>query len=429
MLATGLIVIWTRVSSHNLAAEAQVTASTQASADQGVRSAVDGVVGGYPGDHTKEWSSDSEGVGAWLELRWDRPQVINHIVLHDRPNDRDGILAAELTFDGGQAWWVGELPNDGASLKVTFGRRVASAVRVRVTKVRPTTANVGLAEVEVWGKPASGSTPSAPSTSAACAAGSILNVIAHPDDDLLFLSPTLFRGIETGKCVRTVVVTAGDNGQPATYWQRRELGLQAAYSQMAGVENEWTTADAGIPGRPAILTMLTARPEVSLVFLRLPDGNLAGQGYPQTGGRSLLGLWQDSLSRVSTVDSSSSYNRTELIDVLRELIVKANPKELRTLDIRDQQGDHSDHQQVGLFVTAGVTESRLAVVPRYYVGYGMSKRSANVSGKALAAKKRIFFTYARNDANTCASDRACRNRPEAAWFEREYTVPPDKPGR
>src|SRR6188472_3148233 len=45
-----------------------------------------------------------------------------------------------------------------------------------------------------------------------CPTGATMNVVAHPDDDLLFQSPDLLHDVQSGKCVRTVYVTAGERG-------------------------------------------------------------------------------------------------------------------------------------------------------------------------------------------------------------------------
>ena len=80
--------------------------------------------------------------------------------------------------------------------------------------------------------------------------GTSLNIVAHADDDLLFLSPDLLHAIEASRNVRTVFLTAGDSGAGADYWGRREAGVRAAYAQMSGVANVWTQTDAGIAGHP-----------------------------------------------------------------------------------------------------------------------------------------------------------------------------------
>jgi hypothetical protein len=78
------------------------------------------------------------------------------------------------------------------------------------------------------------------STSARAAEGcsaTSLYVAAHQDDTLLFQSPNLIGDVQSNHCVRTIFVTAGDDGKEQPYWLGREEGAQAAYAQMAGVAN------------------------------------------------------------------------------------------------------------------------------------------------------------------------------------------------
>src|SRR6476469_8273274 len=98
----------------------------------------------------------------------------------------------------------------------------------------------------------------------ACPAGATLNVVAHEDDDILFQSPDLLHTVQSGRCVRTVYFTAGDNGESRTYWSGREIGVQAAYASMAGVANSWTISDAGVAGHPITLMTLNGSPGISL---------------------------------------------------------------------------------------------------------------------------------------------------------------------
>ncbi|MEK6345738.1 MAG: hypothetical protein V4737_18155, partial [Curtobacterium sp.] len=70
-------------------------------------------------------------------------------------------------------------------------------------------------------------------STADCRAGRVLDVVAHPDDDLLFQGSDLRASIESGACVRTVVVTAADSGYPAWYWRERQTGLVGADAALA----------------------------------------------------------------------------------------------------------------------------------------------------------------------------------------------------
>ena len=109
----------------------------------------------------------------------------------------------------------------------------------------------------------------------------VLNFVAHPDDDLLFLSPDLIHAIQAGRNVRTVYLTSGDSGLHASYWQNRESGVRAAYAEMAAVANSWTQSDAGVAGHPIPVFTLANEQNVSLAFMRLPDGDVKGSGLRQ----------------------------------------------------------------------------------------------------------------------------------------------------
>lgn len=75
--------------SANVALLAIVSASSS-SPDQGAEKARDGVIDGYTddgGDYTKEWASNGQGAGAWIQYDWvDSPVTISNVRLNDRPN-------------------------------------------------------------------------------------------------------------------------------------------------------------------------------------------------------------------------------------------------------------------------------------------------------------------------------------------------------
>src|SRR5690349_15438 len=80
----------------------------------------------------------------------------------------------------------------------------------------------------------------------ATAAGTELNIVAHEDDDLLFMSPDLPASIRRGNTVETVYLTAGDADAGEAYWRGREDGIRAAYARMAGVEDRWNQSTVRI---------------------------------------------------------------------------------------------------------------------------------------------------------------------------------------
>jgi LmbE family N-acetylglucosaminyl deacetylase len=148
------VVISPGLPSSDLALAATVVASSEnVTTGQTAAKAIDGVVDGYPGDFTKEWAGVDQGVGAWIELTWSTPQTVNDIVLYDRPNLNDQVLAGTLSFSDGGTMVVGALDNSGGPNEIQFASRQITSVRFTVTQVSATTSNIGLAEFQVYALP------------------------------------------------------------------------------------------------------------------------------------------------------------------------------------------------------------------------------------------------------------------------------------
>jgi LmbE family N-acetylglucosaminyl deacetylase len=252
----------------------------------------------------------------------------------------------------------------------------------------------------------------------------VLNVVAHPDDDLLFLSPDLLHDIEAGRCVRTVVTTAGDGGEGSAYWMGLEQGLRAAYAAMATVPDVWAFEDAGVPGRPIPRFRLLST-QVSLVFLRLPDGNLSGEGYATYGHQSLLDLWTEGTS-VQPLDGSPPYLRSQLQAMINWLVTDLRPATIRTTDwvtYFDRPADHSDHWTTAQLVVEAHRADPAGHQLIGYETYTIDELPANVAGADLEKKVSAFQEFARYDPATCsAAPGTCPVSPHADWLQRQYVV-------
>ena len=70
------------------------------------------------------------------------------MLVYDRPNSEDQVLAATIAFDDGSTIAVGELANDGKTpAKVTFPPRKVKSLTLKVDKVSNTTQNAGISEI------------------------------------------------------------------------------------------------------------------------------------------------------------------------------------------------------------------------------------------------------------------------------------------
>lgn len=251
-----------------------------------------------------------------------------------------------------------------------------------------------------------------------------LKIVAHYDDDLLFMSPDLAESIQEGRPVRTVFLTAGDAGKDVLYWRGREEGILEAYAAMAGVPNSWHKGEIIVSDRQVELQTLAGSSHVSLVLLRLPDGNGHGHGFPATGSESLAKLWSGKIPSMHPVDGSRSYSRSELVEVLVDLMEDFLPKTVDTQDWTPHfKRDHSDHVHAGLFAHAAEQRYSASHESRVYRGYNSVDEPVNLLASQQAAKERFLVGYARHDAQLCAP-RAGSCRPYSHFLGRQYPFIP-----
>ncbi|MGV8978611.1 MAG: PIG-L family deacetylase [Cellulomonas sp.] len=262
-----------------------------------------------------------------------------------------------------------------------------------------------------------------------CTVGA-MQIVAHQDDDLLFQSPDLAEDVLAGRCVRTVFLTAGDAAQGETYWRGREAGSLAAYAQMAGVADRWSSSDAGLPGHAVRLMTLTDAPQVSVVFMRLPDGNRTGTGMLVHHYQSLRRLWDGDITTIDAVDGSATYSSASLTSSLTDLMTRFHPTTVRTQDwtIEFRHGDNADHTATALFARQADAGYRSPHTLLAYGGYPMWTRLPNVAGPDLKAKKNAFLAYAAHDSKMCLEPWCGGDIVSTLRLARQYVVATEDTG-
>lgn len=229
-----------------------------------------------------------------------------------------------------------------------------------------------------------------------------VQVVAHPDDDLLFMSPDLFGPVADGGPSVTIFLTAGesvaglaDGHDPHAYAREREAGVRAAYAWLAGVPDSWRSRTIVAGGVPVRLDELDRRPGIGLVFAGLPDG-----GDPRAyGGRhALTRAWSDGACvRRFGAWTPGCLTRAQVVGMLKALYARFRPTVLRTLDPHPagQPADHPDHVASARFAAAAATG--LPVRTLAYQGYTVTPRPANVTGALRVLKRKVFEIYRRHD--------------------------------
>ena len=261
-----------------------------------------------------------------------------------------------------------------------------------------------------------------PARAATCAR-TVLSVVAHQDDDLLFMNPDLENELRNGSCAVTVFVTAGDIGAGTSYWVERELGPQSAYNTMLGLaENtSWSANQRTFAGHSVHTVTSGGAGNVTLIYLRLPDGGLQGNGFPSTGNESLAKLADGRISTIDAIDGSATYTRSGLVEMLAAIVAATAPTAVHTQDARAGQADHIDH-----IVTAQFSQEALigfTGTVEAYRGYTIANEPANVTGAELTRKTAALVAYSNHDPYLCGSPSDCPSGVEAEWNERQYNAP------
>jgi LmbE family N-acetylglucosaminyl deacetylase len=266
-----------------------------------------------------------------------------------------------------------------------------------------------------------------------CQGPTIMNIVAHQDDDLLFMSPDLISEINAGHCVRTIYVTAGDAGNSSFYWLGREQGSEAAYTQMTGTKDLWVQRIVKLSDHQyATVAKPRGNPRATLIFLRLPDGNIKGQGFSAKHNESLARLEAGRVSALHSVDGQSTYTPDELTEAFVTFMYLFKPTEIRTQAnfVSGQYPDHSDHMAVGRFVKKAYVqyenrqfENRVTIPLKFYIGYPVHDRPVNLSGGDLEAKQLAFFAYSLYDESVCQNTVICKHTAYDAYLHRQYQNP------
>jgi catechol 2,3-dioxygenase-like lactoylglutathione lyase family enzyme len=218
---------------------------------------------------------------------------------------------------------------------------------------------------------------------------------AHEDDWQLFMNPQAFDDVADARTKAVFIhSTAGDaglgvgtGGRRFPYYLARENGAEAAIRFMA---------DAGrLPADRAAAPMWINTHRIYRVaygntvayFLRVPDGNPGGTGYPETGAQSLQRLATGQISMLAAVDGSTVYDGwSDLVSTVRAILdyergdAASVALNLPEPDPQINPNDHSDHLMTAKAALDAAKD--LACARRvYYVDYAKSHLPENLSEK------------------------------------------------
>ncbi|MFF9981930.1 PIG-L family deacetylase [Streptomyces erythrochromogenes] len=277
--------------------------------------------------------------------------------------------------------------------------------------------------------------------------GSVVQVVAHPDDDLFFMNPDLSRSLRSGTQVTTAYLTSGESDgrneahgdavrdpeQPADrahYAEARQNGIRSAYAQMATGDRTSAWRRTVVPtagGGRAEVDVLIAEPQVNLVWLMLREARTTGEDTPE----SLRGLWngripalESQLTSGTPVKQGFSYTKDQLIQAIAGILEQYRPTTIRMQDPTPgrygENGrftDHQDHMYGARFVQAATTAYAEQVQRRphfsvqSYLGYHNSTLPHSLDPQTAETKTDYLRTYAWQDhQDYCGSPSGCGDR-------------------
>lgn len=280
-------------------------------------------------------------------------------------------------------------------------------------------------------------------------ASSFLNIVAHEDDDLLFMNPDISTGIHDGSASTTVYLTAGEASFPPgdryadslpgcgeckkvtetisreQYIDCRRRGVLTAYKRIISRgrgheisrQEMWgcQLLDIG-DGRRAERFVSAINADVSLIFLQLPEhADTAAEGGPG----ALRNLWHTGNATARTVAAAGSplrgntfvYDRESLIGSLLSIMRLTHPTVIRIQDFdpdpryqeKWENHDHPDHIMAGLFASRAsvlYAEERSFDPPAIvgYRAYNIADAPVNLRADVTRAEKEAaFWNYAAYD--------------------------------
>jgi LmbE family N-acetylglucosaminyl deacetylase len=244
-------------------------------------------------------------------------------------------------------------------------------------------------------------------------ARNVLNIVAHHDDDLLFLSPHLIDDIQSGATVRTVFLVASDytsryNVPYPKYMKDREAGIRAAYAAAAGIDPAAWRSQPYVAERTQA-TQWTLGANISIIELRAPDDST-------NGAHAMWHLYASNTAlttRPGDLNPPQTLDRDGMINFLRHVATEFQPDVIHTLDpsadlhnvtFTDAWDFHLDHLAAARLTMLAYEGWSYAPIT-YYRDY-----TINVEDPALrltpadtTRKSRIFDVYTAFDQDARVS--------------------------
>ena len=228
----------------------------------------------------------------------------------------------------------------------------------------------------------------------------LVTIVAHMDDDLLFVDPAISQTLRSGGCVTSIYMIGGAGGGNFQYVLQREQASQAAYSRIIGANTTWTAKI--ITAGSANLMMLNAdsKPELSFVYIRVKGGGVREGDVPLANMFDLgeqLNSWPytNDLMVQGPVNTFSKASLTATLTVLingfgATTVYALNPDTLPYVE-------HPDHIYSARFAREALRAIGRNIPVFYHETYSSSSSPPNVDPAWTQFKRDVVGTYLQYD--------------------------------
>ncbi len=223
-------------------------------------------------------------------------------------------------------------------------------------------------------------------------------VVAHADDWQLFMQPNVYQDlVAAGSKVVFIVTTAGDAGAGETYWIAREEGSKSSL-RFCLAPLKTLTESSGTREFNCHNINYWSVNSVTCYFLRLPDGNLDGNGFLAQHYQSLSRFRSGGVSAITAVDNSATYHSWSDFYTTLQTIILFESHDIPDIwinylnpDTISNPNDHPDHIITGQAIQAMTIISDLRQA--LFIGYNVSNSQQKLHGTDLFWKAGMFAAY------------------------------------
>jgi hypothetical protein len=245
-----------------------------------------------------------------------------------------------------------------------------------------------------------------------------LIVIAHFDDDMIFMQPELLAAATSGS-VTTVYVSSGDPVHGDVRAQHSFEAAMIGYASVAG-SSDWDCGYLTLAGSPVHHCRLRDRP-ISLIGLDTADGGLPGD-FPDSPLHLVEGR-VPSIPILGPIGGRATV--ASIVDSLHEIIIATEPAQLHALDLAATHGrDHSGHLFSSAFAFWAAAQAGYAGPIRWHRGYNVEFESPTLGDSDYQAVVPMigYFEACYFGCGPCGTSCSTLDVDHDKWLRRQYSL-------